>query len=135
MEDKVLHYMRRGAITCSDDTSVREVAQIMVVNNIQYCIIINRNNEVLGIISARSILRAFGKDMDETRAKDILLPYSITITPNSSIQDSVDLMRKKRIDTLIVVSDRPGSNAVLGIITASDVVRRSINGAGGENHD
>lgn len=134
MEEKVSRYLRRGAITCSEVTSVREVAQIMIVNSIQYCIVINRNNEVLGIISARSILRAYGKDLDETRAKDILLPYSITITPSSGVQEAVELMRKKRIDHLIVVSDRPGSRAVLGIMVASDVIRRMIREEEGVNN-
>lgn len=118
--------MRRGAITCSEETTVREVAQIMVVNRIQYCIVINSANEVLGIISARSILRAFGRDLDELKARDILLPYSITIVPSSSVREALDVMKKKRIDHLIVVSDRPGSRAVFGIMTASDVIRKMI---------
>jgi len=123
MEHKVMKLMRRGAITCTQDTSIQEVAQIMVVNKIRYCVVVDEKHEVKGIISARSMLRAFGKDLEKTRAKDILLPYSVTITPNSLLKEAADLMSKKRIGHLIVVSDRPGSGRViLGLLHAEDVV-------------
>jgi len=69
------------AMTCSEETSVREVAQIMVVNSTHYCVVINQNREVMGIISSRSILKAFGRDLDHTKARDIVVPYTFTITP------------------------------------------------------
>lgn len=122
--------MRRGAIIAGDSTSVRKVAQIMVVNRIRYCLIVNSAHEVLGIISARSILKAFGKPIDHLKAKDILLPYTITITPNSplkDLKDAIDLMKNKKIEHLIVVSDKPGSKAVFGILHSQDIVARMAN--------
>ena len=124
MEGKVFQRMRRGAITCGEDTSVREVSQIMVVNRVRYCVVVNDRHEVVGIISARSILKAFGKDLDKTKAKDILLPYTVTITPNSTMREAIGLKIKKRIEHLVVVSDRPGSKAVYGILSAADIVRQ-----------
>ena len=122
MEETVMRMMKRGAITCSQEASVREVAQIMAMNRIRYCVVVNESHEVLGIISARSILRAFGKDLDFTKAKDILLPYTITITPSSPLSEAIDLMVKKRIEHLIVVSDRPGSKVVYGLLHGEDLV-------------
>jgi len=122
VKEKVMHLMRRGALTCVDDCSVRDVAQIMVVNSVRYCVILNTEHEVVGIISARSILKAFGKDLDKTKAKDILLPYTITITPLYPLKDALELMTRKKIEHLVVVSDRTGSKAVLGILHAADVV-------------
>jgi CBS domain-containing protein len=115
--------MKRGAITCSEEASVREVAQIMVVNRIRYCVVVNQKHEVLGIISARSILRAFGRGLDSTKAKDILLPYTITITPSSPLFEATELMAKKRIEHLIVVSGRPDSKVVCGLLHGEDLVR------------
>lgn len=117
-----MRFMRRGAITADEDTSVREVAQIMVLNRIRYCIIVNKKHEVRGIISARSILKAFGKDLSTLPAKDILLPYTVIITPSSPLRDAIALMKSKKIEHLVVVSDKPGSKAVLGILHARDIV-------------
>ena len=124
MEQKVMQRMRRGALTCVEDTSIREVAQIMVVNRSRYCVVVNDQHEVEGIISARSILKAFGRDPDKTKARDILLPYTITITPSSSLEEAIELMARKRIEHLVVVSHRPGSKAVFGILSAADIVRQ-----------
>jgi osmoprotectant transport system ATP-binding protein len=124
MEEKVMHLMRRGVITCSEETNLQEVAQIMVANSIHYCVVTNPNNEVKGIISTRRILKGYKKDLEQSRAKDILLPYTVTITPNSSLKDAVRVMNQKKIEHLIVVSDRPGSHAILGLLHAEDIISK-----------
>jgi CBS domain-containing protein len=124
MKEKVMHLMRRGSITCRTDASIREVSQIMMVNRSRYCIVVDEAHEVAGIISARSILKAYGLNLDETKARDILLPHTITITPHTDLAQAVSLMARKRIEHLVVVSDRPGSKAVLGILSAGDIVSR-----------
>ena len=131
MEETVMHRMKRGAITCNRNCSVQEVAQIMVVNRIGYCVVVNEKHEVMGIISPRSILKAFGMDLEATKAGDILLPYTITVTPRTPLSQAIDLMNKKRIDHLIVVSDRPGSKAVYGILHGEDLVRAMAESGGG----
>jgi signal-transduction protein with cAMP-binding, CBS, and nucleotidyltransferase domain len=124
MEERVMRLMRKGALSCSEDTSVREVAQIMLVNSTHYCVVINQSHEVIGIISARSILKAFGKDLRQAKAKDILVPYTFTITPSTPLREAIQLMDKRKIEHLIVVSDRPGSKAILGLLHVEDIVDR-----------
>ena len=124
MEEKVLRLMRKGAITCGEETSVREVAQIMVVNSTHYCVVINHNHEVIGIISSRSILKAFDRDLEQITARDILVPYTFTITPSTPLKEAIQLMDKRKIEHLIVVSDRPGSKAILGLLHVEDIVDR-----------
>lgn len=122
MSEKVSKLMQRGAITCTEDRSIREVAQVMVVNRIRYCVVIGGRNDIRGIISTRSILRAFGRNLDTTKACDILLPYTITVTPSTPLSEAIELMHKKRIEHLIIVSDKQDSKAVLGILSAEDIV-------------
>jgi signal-transduction protein with cAMP-binding, CBS, and nucleotidyltransferase domain len=126
MEERVMRLMRKGAITCSEETSIKEVAQIMAVNATRYCVVINRSHELLGIISARSILKAFGRDLDHTTAKEILLPYTFTITPSTPLKEAIHIMDKRKIEHLIVASDRPGSMAVLGMLHVEDIVDRMV---------
>jgi CBS domain-containing protein len=89
--------------------------------------VVNDRHEVEGIISTRSILKAFGRDLDETKAKDILLPHTVTITPVSPLEDAIRLMNEKKVEHLVIVSDRPGSKAVLGILDAVDLIGRMAN--------
>jgi len=128
LEKKVMNAMRRGAFTCTEDTTLRDVAQIMTINNIRYCVVVNDEHEILGVISARSILIGFGKDLEQTTAGDILVPYTVTIGPNTPLKDAVDIMIRKKIEHLIVIPDRPGAKAILGMLHAEDIVNRMVTG-------
>ncbi len=123
MAELVKHLMRRGAMTCNEEMSVRSVAQIMVVNRLRYCVVINKKCEVQGMISADSILRAYDKDLDAVRAKDILQSHSFTTTPATPLPAAIALMTKNRREHLIVVGDPPTNRSVLGILDAKDIVR------------
>ena len=124
VEDNVRRLMRLGAITCGPGASIREVAQILAVNSSHYCVVTNQSHEVLGIISARSILRAFDSDLDKTTAQDILLPHTFTITPNSTLKEAIRLMDGRKIEHLIVTSDREGSKAVVGLLHIEDIIAK-----------
>jgi signal-transduction protein with cAMP-binding, CBS, and nucleotidyltransferase domain len=124
MGERVARVMRKGAITCRAEASIREVAQIMAVNSAHYCVVINHQHEVLGIISSRSILRAFGRDLDLTAAKDILLPYTFTITPNDSLDVAIHLMDRRKIEHVVVTMGLPGNRTVLGMLHAEDIVEK-----------
>jgi len=124
VEEIVRRLMRTGSITCSASDSVRKVAQILAVTSTHYCVVTNQSHEVLGIISARSILRAFGKDLDKTTAQDILLPHTFTITPNSTLREAIRLMDRRKIEHLIVTSDREGSKAVVGLLHIEDIIAK-----------
>ena len=115
--------MRRGAITCTLDTTIEEVAQIAVVNRIRYVVVMDEENSVAGIISGRSILKAWGKDLGDVLAKDLLLPYTMTVTPDMPLEEAVRIMQKRRIQHLIVVGERPPHKRVIGILMATDIVR------------
>ena len=131
---KVMNLMTKGAITCGEETSIREVAQILAVNSARYCVVTNREHEVLGIISARSILKAFGKDLGNTAAKEILIPYTYTISPCTPLSDAIRLMDKHKIEHIIVTSDRPGSKAVLGMLHVEDILSAMARKEGSNGH-
>lgn len=133
MEEHVSQIMHRGAITCSEETSLCDIAQIMVVNRVRYCAVINNQHELKGLITADSILNALGKDICLVRAKEILgLESVITTTAATPLGEAIALMNSRRIEHLIVVSGRPGSKAVLGILCSGEIVSRMAKRKEGE---
>jgi signal-transduction protein with cAMP-binding, CBS, and nucleotidyltransferase domain len=134
MNGTVLHLMSKGAITCGEETSIRQVAQVMAVNSTRYCVVINKAQEVLGIISARSILKAFGMDLDRTLAREILLPHTYTISPSTPLKEAIRLMDRRKIEHIIVTSDRPGVKAVLGMLHIQSILGAMVNGEGRDDH-
>jgi predicted transcriptional regulator len=134
MQERVMNLMKKGVISCGEETSIKEVAQILAVNSTRYCVVTNKEHEVLGIISARSILKAFGKDLDDTSAKEILLPHTYTISPNMPLSEAIRLMDRRKIEHVIVTSDRPGSKAVLGMLHIEDVISAMVEEEGSNKH-
>ena len=129
-----MNLMKKGVISCGEETSIKEVAQILAVNSTRYCVVTNKEHEVLGIISARSILKAFGKDLDDTSAKEILLPHTYTISPNMPLSEAIRLMDRRKIEHVIITSDRPGSKAVLGMLHIEDVIADMVREEGSNKH-
>lgn len=123
MAEFVKDLMRHGAVTCTLDTSAKEIAQIMVVNRIRYVVVTDDHGAVAGIISGRSLLKAYGKDLEQTKAQDILLPYTITTTPDTPLPEAIKLMQKMRIQHLVIVSQQPPHKRVVGILSAVDLVK------------
>jgi len=124
-KERVAQYMRRGAITCSEETSLHFVAQIMVVNRIRYCVVLNAMHEVKGLISADNMINAFGRDFDQTSAKEILnRDMIVTVSLDTPIEEAVSLMAKKGIEHLMVISEKVGSPAVIGMVYASDIIAK-----------
>jgi CBS domain-containing protein len=128
--------MRRGAITCNEETSIRDIAQIMVVNQVRYCVVISKDHEVTGIVSADSLICTFGLDLDETRARDIIVKDKkrvFTTTGKTLLTEAIDIMKRQKIGHLVVLADHPASRAVLGVLLSSDIVaemaRRQEEGA------
>jgi acetoin utilization protein AcuB len=58
---KVRHIMRRGVITVHRDTSASEAAAIMADNKIGALPVVDKNDKLVGILSATDILRVFSK--------------------------------------------------------------------------
>jgi acetoin utilization protein AcuB len=58
---KVRHIMRRGVITVNRDTSASDAAAIMADNKIGALPVVDKDNKLVGILSATDILRVFSK--------------------------------------------------------------------------
>jgi CBS domain-containing protein len=115
--------MHRGVITCDIQTPVKQIARMMETNDVRSIVVTADRGEVWGIVSIISILKAWGKDLDKLTAEDILQPYTITVSGESSIEDAVKLMQKKRIEHLVIV--HPGLvRRAVGILTVFDIIEQ-----------
>ena len=78
------------------DSTVSEIADMMDLQDIGAVPIINENNQLMGVVSERDIVRKLvknGRDSDLVTAKDIMTSKVITVTKLSSnnfITDSYD---------------------------------------------
>ena len=128
---KVGDLLRVESVACQADTSSIEVAQIMMVHRIRYCLVLNKKDELTGIIVARSLQRAAGPRLEQFKAEDVMLPC-VTVTADEPIERAAAKMYLNHLQHLVVVSNRSGSNAVLGLIGATDILRHVCARKGGK---
>ena len=141
---KVKDIMTEPVITISEDTSLQEVAQIMIEHRIGGLPVINESGELTGIVTESdftakekcvpfSMFRApqlfgtwLGNDAEDlyARAKNIparevMSTSVVTVTENDSIEKVLELILKYDVNRIPVVKDRKP----VGIVARRDLLR------------
>jgi CBS domain-containing protein len=116
----VRHVMNRNVVTAKLNITLREAAAVMSKLNIGSLIILDENEKISGIVTSTDILKAIaaGKDVEETLVEEVVSKPVITIEPDKSIEDAVNIMLEHKIKKLPVVEE----GKLVGIITASDII-------------
>lgn len=108
--------------TANRTDSVDTIIRIMTVKNKSSVIILNHLRHPEGIITERDIVRRLAfesRDAKLTQAGDIMSSPLISVSDDAQIYDVAMIMSKHSIRRLPIVKD----NALLGIVTTSDLVR------------
>ena len=104
------------------DSTVSEIADMMDLQDIGAVPIINENNQLIGVVSERDIVRKLvknGRDSDLVTAKDIMTSKVITVTKKTSKIDALKLMQSNKIRHLPIVDD---SQKLINFISHRDIV-------------
>jgi len=111
--------MNKNVIVGKKDLTIKEASEVMSKLHIG-CLVITEGKKIVGIITSTDILRSIANDKksEVTLVDDVMSKKVLTIHPEKKIEDAVDMMIKKKIKKLPVVSE----NKVVGIVTASDIM-------------
>jgi len=111
--------MNKNVVVAEPDITVKEAAGTMSQYHIGSLVIL-KNKKIVGIITERNILVAVaqGKDAELTTVEEIMAKDVITIAPDKTVEDAVNLMIEHKIKKLPVVD----TGKLVGIITASDII-------------
>ena len=116
---RVSDAMRPGVITCPPDTSMREVARIMVMNHIHAVVVRGvKDSGGWGVVTDRDLLAiALGAEDAEAgaRASEVL----VTVAPEEPLEAACELMRAHGVAHVMVVD--PEQNQPLGVVSTLDV--------------
>ncbi len=115
---KVEEFMETDLISAHKDDVVELIAEMMDWNLIRYLPVENKSGELIGLVTGRLLLRHYLKT-HKTRSrksfyvKDIMIDEPITIRPDDTIMDAMNVMRKNNIGCLPVTIDKE----LVGMIT------------------
>ncbi|MBO6575607.1 MAG: CBS domain-containing protein [Rhodothermales bacterium] len=124
-ETRVEHYMSTDLFTVHQDEAVDFVAVLMDWRNIRHVVVEDNQHRLVGLIPHKRILRYLSSrdtvyaDNPDVVVKDIMITNPVAVSPTTSIQEAVSLMRERKVGALPVVRD----GQLVGIITESDFSR------------
>lgn len=87
--------------------------------------VVMEDGDVIGIISERDVIRKVvlrGKSVENIKVREIMSSKLTTITPESSLDECMQLMTNKRIRHLPVLREKQ----LCGIVSIGDVVKYLI---------
>lgn len=122
-EKRVEDIMHYGVITCRTYTLLKEVVRIITDTDVHALVVIHDNGNVAGIVSHMDLLRLYGQNLLEYKAEDVMTPTVITISPDATVKEAVDLMLKHNIRRLLVTEKTPEGERPVGVISTTDVIR------------
>jgi CBS-domain-containing membrane protein len=142
---KARDIMVRNVITVGPETSVSEVANILLANRISAVPVVDEHWQLIGIISEGDLMRRAELETDYRRSwwlevfarksnkalaveyrksharrvKDVMSRKVITATPSTSLRDIAALLEKNRIKRVPIVTNRK----VVGIVSRANLIQ------------
>lgn len=108
-------------LTISSNAPLREVVMKILNTGIGSLVVVE-DNKPIGIVTKRDLIWSIaysGRDIDEMRVSDVMTKQLITINPDTSIYDIVNIMLNNNISHLPVVDS---NNELIGIVCDRDLV-------------
>jgi CBS domain-containing protein len=103
------------------DVTVLEAIELMCEKNVGG-LLITENNQPVGIFTERDYARKLilkGKSSKDTKIGEIMTSKLITVSPENSVEDCMELMTDRKIRHLPVIEN----GTLTGLISIGDVVR------------
>ena len=122
--------MNSPIVTISSERAMLDASHAMETNHIRHLCVVE-GEEIVGLISVRDLVRSFVdadggpvRDLDQVyRPLGVLMATTlVTIRSEESVFAAAQLMREKRIGSLLTVE----AGELVGIVTESDVIRKSM---------
>ena len=122
--------MHTDLVTVTPDTTLVEAKDIITEKQIKHLLVVDKNEELIGIISDRDLKQSWASPATALSAHElnyilmkitvdmIMAKKIITISPGTTIERAARIMQENRISALPVIEDKK----LVGIITTTDVM-------------
>jgi CBS domain-containing protein len=121
---RVEQYMSTDLLTVNEEEAIDLVANLMDWHRIHHVPVEDNEHRLVGLVSHRPLLRFLASDEGRretgpTPVSRVMVTDLVTVGPETSTLDAIDVMRKHRISCLPVVKDE----RLIGIVTEHDFMR------------
>ncbi len=121
--------MTESLITIFPDASPRQLAELMIENNIGGLPVVNNKSEVIGIVTKWDLIRYFSELPLELKVKDMKIEPAITVHRHHTISHILYELDTNLSDRVVVFED---NDKPVGIITSSNLSFTEMKGKTGD---
>jgi CBS domain-containing protein len=121
---QLLEIKGNRVLSTTPDASVYQALLIMAEMEVGALVVMD-GDQVVGIFSERDYARNVvlkGKTSRETPVQDIMTAKVISVTPENTVEDCMNLMSDKRIRHLPVLDN----SKIVGMLSIGDLVKETI---------
>lgn len=120
---RIEEFMTTDLFTVHPAEPLALVVNLMDWKHIRHIPVEDEQGKLAGLVSWLEIVRHVGRDTDSqgqapVAVEDVMRKTPVTIAPETSVLDAIALMRRERLDYLLVVKDE----ALVGIVTERDIL-------------
>ena len=128
---KIEKIMKSDVICVDMDDRLDTVKELFINNKFHHLMVINKNNELVGVISDRDYFKATNTNIDlpsanqkdlatlNKRTHQIVTRKPVTVKEFSSYKNAIKIFHENRVSCLPVVNEK---NHPVGIVTWRDIV-------------
>lgn len=122
LKKPIKEIMETNVISLSQKAPLSEALSLMADNNISFVVIASKENEPLGVLTERDILRkAWDKKSDELHVSDVMSSNVFSISADDDIMTAIHSLVNRNIRHLVAV-DNEGE--ICGVLTLTDFLKK-----------
>jgi CBS domain-containing protein len=121
--------MTRGVITVSINDNVKEIIKLLNNNDVSGVAVVGDEGKIVGVISDMDILKVVSIDnWSNIKAESIMTPNIETVEPTNTINDAANIMKRKHLHRLLILSESGVgiSQKPIGILSISDIIKEAV---------
>jgi len=124
---KVKDIMTKDPAVCMPDTSLRDVAMLMVDRDCGEIPVVesSENPRLVGVVTDRDIVvRAVARGMSplEMTAADVMTSPALTVTPDTRVEECAEALADRRVRRMPVIDD---DGVCQGIVSQADIAQHA----------
>jgi signal-transduction protein with cAMP-binding, CBS, and nucleotidyltransferase domain len=128
MDRAVSEVMHHGVLTCTEQTSVQDVAQMMTEHDVSALVVVNARGGMVGLISRTDLVNArlyeqYWKNWQELKAWNLMTPDVVSVQATDTIGEASKLMMEKKIHRVVVIEESDDEKKPIGVLSITDLVR------------
>ncbi len=127
INEPVREIMSRDVICLSKKSSINDVIDVMLTNQIGAIPILDADEKLIAIVTERDIALSLADSLDDKTAQDYMSTKVFTTTPGTPIESACKIMVRNGLRRIPIVGGEAdiskAAKKLLGIATSTDIIR------------